>query len=310
MSASPTFIPLVLPLVVLALPCLAIAGPRDDAAAESLGWHLALQCWTFNDVTAFEAIDRAKGMGLRYLELYPGQPLRSGSDVKVHHDMSAADRDALAARLREAGIKPVNYGVVELTGKEDADRKVFEFAKALGIETINSEPAPEQLAAIEKLANEYKINVALHNHPKPSRYWNPETAYAAVRSHGPRLGLCADVGHWMRSGIDPLAALQKYGDRVITFHFKDLNEFGQPEAHDVPWGTGAGQTAALLKLLRDQKFKGVFSIEYEIHPADQLAQVAQCVARFDQIASDLARKEPAAPAAQKPTTQKPVNDGK
>ena len=282
---------LVLPSCAVMLAVSARAAGRDDAAAESLGWRLSLQCWTFNDVTAFEAIDRAKSLGLRYVELYPGEKLRPGADAQVHHDMSTADRDQLIAKLKEAGIKAASYGVVELTGKEDADRKVFEFAKALNLETLTSEPAPEALDAIEKLANEYKVNVALHNHPKPSRYWDPQVAYAAVKSHGPRIGLCADTGHWMRSGIEPLEALKKYGDRVITFHFKDLNEFGKPDAHDVPWGTGAGKTKEILALLKDQKFKGAFSIEYEIHPPDQVAQVGQCVANFDKMAAALAEKK-------------------
>lgn len=291
MKAPGTCVLGILPFMALGLTSPGSAAGRDDAAAESLGWHLALQCWTFNDVTAFECIDRAKSMGLRYLELYPGQKMRPGAEATVHHEMSPADRDQLIAKLKETGIKVVNYGVVEFTGQEAADRKVFEFAKALGIETINSEPAPELLEAIDKLANEYKINVALHNHPKPSRYWDPQVAYDAVKGHGRRIGLCADVGHWMRSGIDPLEALKKYGDRVITFHFKDLDAFGKPEAHDVPWGTGAGKSQQIFTLLKDMKFKGAISIEYEIHPPDQLAQVAQCVTNFDQMAAASAEKK-------------------
>jgi sugar phosphate isomerase/epimerase len=281
---------LLLPVCALGLAAASNATARDDAAAESLGWHLSLQCWTFNDATTFECIDRAREMGLRYIELYPGQKLRPGSDAQTHHDMSKEERTELLGKLKQAGLKVVAYGVVDLTGTE-ADRKFFEFAKAVGAETINAEPAPEQLDAIEKLANEYQINVALHNHPKPSRYWDPQVAYAAVKGHGRRIGLCADVGHWMRSGIDPVEALKKYGDRVLGFHFKDLNEFGDPAAHDVPWGTGAGKTQQVLMALKDLKFKGPLSIEYEIHPPDQRAQVAQCVANFDKQAAECAKKK-------------------
>lgn len=266
-------------------------GGRDDAAAESLGWRLSLQCWTFNDVTTFESIDRAKTYGLKYIELYPGQKLRPDGDAKTSHDMPAEERTKLIDKLKSAGIRAVNYGVVNLTGEASEDRRVFEFAKALGIETINSEPTPEALDAIDKLAGEYKINVALHNHPKgSSRYWDPAYTHEIVSKHSPRIGLCADLGHWVRSGIDPVEALKKYGDRVITFHVKDLSEFGKNDAKDIVWGTGVSKLKEVMAQLKTMKFKGALSIEYEDHPANQQELVGKCISFFDKAAGELGKK--------------------
>ena len=133
--------------------------------------------------------------------------------------------------------------------------------------------------------------MALHNHPKPnSPYWDPKFAHETVSKHSKRIGLCADIGHWVRSGVDPVEALKKYGDRVITFHVKDLSEFGKPEAKDIVWGTGVSKLKDVLAQLKAMKFKGALSVEYEDHPKNQVELVGQCVTNFDRMAGELAKK--------------------
>ena len=160
--------------------------------------------------------------------------------------MSASDRAAVKKLLSDAGVKLVNFGVTGLPKAEDQSRKTFEFAADMGIETIVSEPEPDAMDTVEKLCDEYKINVALHNHPRPSRYWNPDTVLEACRDRSKRIGSCADTGHWMRSDLNPLEQLKKLEGRIISLHFKDLNKYGR-DAHDVPWGTGEGNVPALSK---------------------------------------------------------------
>ncbi len=274
-------------------PARAAVAARDDSASARLGWRLGLQAWTFNNLTAFEAIDQVQALGLKVIEFFPGQRLSPERDVPVGEGMSKEDRDLLKAKLRQAGVAAVNFGVTGLSKDEAASRRVFEFAKDLGIETICSEPAPDAFDVIDKLCGEYGINVAIHNHPKPSHYWNPDTVLEACRGRSRRIGACADTGHWMRSGVNPLEALRKLEGRIITLHFKDLTEFGKNEAHDVPWGTGAGDTRALLAEVRRQGFTGTFSIEYEHHSPQLVQEVGQCVAAFDRFAAQLVDQTPA-----------------
>lgn len=273
--------------------CAAETSGRDDSASARLGWRLALQAWTVNHLTAFEAIDRARELGLKAIELFPGQRLSPERDVPVNEGMSREDRDLLKRKLREAGVALVNFGVTGLSKDEAASRRVFEFARDLGIETICSEPPEDAFDTIDRLCAEFGINVAIHNHPKPSHYWNPDTVLAACRGRSRRIGACADTGHWMRSGVNPVEALRKLEGRIITFHFKDLNEFGNPGARDVPWGTGAGDARAMLAEVRRQGFTGTFSIEYEYNSPQLLDEVGQCVAAFDRIAGELASRAPA-----------------
>jgi len=252
------------------------------------GWRLAVQAWTFNRYTFYEALDKVASLGLDWIEAYPGQKLREEKpDAKLIHTMPVELRAEVKQKLKEMGIGLVNYGVVGLPNDEAECRKVFDFAKDMGIETIVSEPPEEAFDLIDKLCKEYKIKVAIHNHPKPSHYWNPETVLKVCKGRSKWIGSCGDTGHWMRSGVNPLEALKMLEGRLISLHFKDLNKFGVREAYDVIWGTGKANAMALFSELDRQKFKGVFSIEYEHNWEKSLPEIRRCLLYFNSVASQL-----------------------
>ncbi len=259
---------------------------------EKENWRLGIQAWSFNRFTFYEAVDKAKALGLRYIEAYPGQRLsKEKGGAMFDHDMPSEIKAKVLQKLRGAGLKLVNYGVVALPNDEAECRKVFDFARDMGIETIVSEPPEDAFDLVEKLCDEYKINVAIHNHPKPSHYWNPDTVLKVCNGRSKRIGACADTGHWMRSGINPVDAVKKLKGRIISLHFKDLNEFDNPEAHDVVWGTGKGNTGAILAELAQQNFKGVFSIEYEYNWLNSIPEIAGCISYFERTASELSKSK-------------------
>jgi len=249
-------------------------------------WKLGTQAWSFNRYTFYEAVEKTAALGLSYIEAFPGQPLAKNRPEigNFHHDMSAAAREEVKARLAQAGVKLVNYGVVGLANDEGQCRRVFDFAREMGIETIVSEPEPAAFDIIDRLCREYSINVAIHNHPRPSRYWNPQTVLEACRGRSSYIGACADTGHWMRSGIDPVEALRKLQGRIISLHFKDIDQ-----GHDVVWGTGQCGVGAMLTELARQDFRGVFSIEYEYNWANSMPDIAGCIDYFDEVALSLDR---------------------
>lgn len=263
-------------------PALAFA---DDAAkgaphAEKLGWRLGCQAWTFNKFTLFEAIDKTAELGLKYIEAFPhGQRVSAANPAMFGPKMSAENRKEVKNHLTDKAVKLVNMGVGPY------DREAFEFAKDMGIETLVCEPPFDAFDQIDKLCEEFKINVALHDHPKPSRYWDPEIVLKTVKDHSKRIGACCDTGHWMRSDLKPVDCLKKLEGRIISFHMKDLNEFG-PKAHDVPWGTGRGDVKGMLAEVKRQGIKPVFSMEYE-HQFT-MRELAECVTYFDKVAAELA----------------------
>jgi sugar phosphate isomerase/epimerase len=263
----------------------------EASTCKSRGWQLSLMAYTYRKFSLFEAIDQAKALGLKHIETYEWQAI--SPELKAVQFNSEAPVSALAKvknKLDDAGIRISGLYVRELGKKEDASRKVFDFVKLMDIPTIICEPPAEAQAfeMIDKLANEYRINVAIHNHPAPSTYSDPKTALELMKNCGPRIGACADTGHWVRSGLNPAECLKQYAGRIIQLHLKDIVE-AKKEARDVPWGTGIGDIKAQLAELDRQGFNGVFSIEYESNPDNPTADVQKCIAYFKDAAGKLGR---------------------
>jgi sugar phosphate isomerase/epimerase len=272
-----------LSLCFLALPAFA-GAPPDTSGADKLGWKLTLQSWTTHG-TVVQSIDYARQLGLHYIEIYPGQELGGGSKGHWGPDMTDDEIKLSLDAAKAADVKIIDTGVIGISSKENEARKLFDWAKKLGITTIVSEPEQKALPMIDKLAGEYGINVAIHDHPKPARYWDPEYTYELIKDL-PHIGFCADLGHWKRSGLEPVVVLEKYGDKVFSSHFKDLVKAGNGY-HDVPWGTGESKAAAMLAMLKQKGFKGPIAIEYEY--TWDVPTLQKCVDFFYDQANQLAK---------------------
>ncbi len=255
---------------------------------EKLGWRVGLAAYSYRTVTLFEAIDKVAATGLRYIELFEWQKLSPNHPgVTSSPQLSAAQRKELKRKAADSDVKMIAV-YARLRNLNEA-KAMFEFAADMGIEAIVGEPAESSLDAIESLAAEYKVDLALHNHPKPSHYWNPEIGLAALKGRSERLGFCCDTGHWCRCGLDPVEMLKRVGPRVKTFHLKDLDRFGVREAQDVIWGQGVGRIADLLAEVKRQGIPHpYFSIEWERNPKEPLSTHAASVAFFEKVAGQLA----------------------
>ena len=260
-----------------------IASQRATAQKKSLhpdDWKLAVQAWTFHLFTFSEALDKIDSCGVKYVEGIPNQKIGGGIEGTMDYHMDEATRQKVLNMLRAKGIQMVSYGVVK--PKTDSDWvSLFKFAKAMGLQNIVSEPKEEEIPLISKLCDEYKVNVAIHDHPKPSHYWNPDIVLAAIKGASTRVGACADVGHWIRSGLDPVECLKKLEGHVIEFHMKDLNEKGVRAAHDLPWGTGISNIPAIMQEMKRQNFKGIISIEYEYNWEHNVPEVKASAEYFE-----------------------------
>jgi sugar phosphate isomerase/epimerase len=189
--------------------------------------------------------------------------------------MDAAKRAEVLNLLKSKKKTLMAFGVVNGNNPEEW-KQIFEFAKAMGIKSITSEPARKDLDIVSALCDEYKIKLAIHDHPKPSHYWHPDSVLAAIKGRSKYMGACADIGHWVRSGLDPVECIQKLDGRVYSLHFKDLNE-KSPKAHDVIWTTGVSNMEGVLKELKKQKFQGLFSAEYEYNWTNSVPDITQSV---------------------------------
>jgi sugar phosphate isomerase/epimerase len=262
----------------------ALAQPKIPDSHRINGFAIGCQAYTFNRFSAFEAIEKTAQAGGKVIEFYPGQRLsKEDPNLKVGHE--GADVDAVVAKLQaklsEHGLKAVNYGVVGISRDEAAARKVFEFAKKMGMIAVTTESA-DAINTIEKLAVEYDIQVAFHNHAgdysNPGyKVWNPLYIAGLIEGRDRRIGACADTGHWVRAGLKPVEALRILKGRIISSHLKDLNEFGKRGAHDVVFGTGVSGIKEILDELKAQGFQGNISVEYEFNWDHSVPEVTQCI---------------------------------
>ncbi|MCK7555615.1 sugar phosphate isomerase/epimerase [Chitinophaga sedimenti] len=257
----------------------------QDKASKKLGWKLGAQSYTFNRFTLAEALNKLDSCGLSYVEMYPGQNIGGGIEGKVNVNMDEATQKQVLALLKKHKIQAVAFGVVGPRNAEEWEQ-TFKFAKGMGIGIITAEPRKEHLDVVSGLCDKYQIKIAIHDHPKPSQYWHPDTVLAAIKGRSPLMGACADIGHWVRSGLDPVECIQKLNGHIHSLHFKDLNEKA-PKAHDVIWGTGVSNVRGVLEELKKQGFKGVFSAEYEYHWENSVPEVRESVKNWREMVKAL-----------------------
>ena len=253
---------------------------------EKNGWKLAIQAWSFKEFTFAEAVAKVKDMGVKYIEMFPGQKIGGGIEGTTMFDMDKATRDKVLKLCADNNIKLIAYGVVNGKSPEEW-RQIFEFAKYMGIEVINVEPPYDEVPMINKLAMEFKQKVGIHNHATGSKYYQPETVLKVLKGTSKYMGATPDDGHWMRSGIDPIKAYKELKGHIIALHFKDVNEFNNLKAHTVPIGTGVLDVKGALQTLKDIGFKGVMTLEYEYHWQNPVPDLKESVNYLKTVAAEI-----------------------
>jgi sugar phosphate isomerase/epimerase len=225
-----------------------------------------------------ETLETAKRLGFKAIELTPVQKLGGTFKGSVKYaDMSPETATAVRAYLDGCGLKVLSYGVVN--EKDEAGwRKQFEFVRTLGIGMILTEPPAEQLPLIDRLAQEYKIRVHLHNHAKTNPWWQPSFMAEKVAACSEWVGAGADIGHWVPAGVDPAEGIRQLASsRIFALHFVDMSRDGKP----VPYGTGVGKLAKVLDTLKAKGAPVILTCEYEQWDDQTERNVRECVKWFE-----------------------------
>ncbi len=269
-----------LPLVAVMAATFATHGCHAGALPQEVktnGFAIGAQAWSFRLFTLAEAIEKNAAAGGKVMELFPGQKISADSSECFDQNLSKASLERVKALLARHHIRAAAIGVISPEHTEANWRETFEVAKALGVVVINTENISD-LDLIEKLVKEYDIKVGIHNHPKRAGYrlWDPNYVLSLVKGRDPRIGACADTGHWVRSGLKPVDCLRILKGRIVSSHLKDLNE-GTPDAHDVPYGTGVSDIRGILREFRAQGFSGPISVEYEYHWENSAPEIKACI---------------------------------
>jgi inosose dehydratase len=219
-----------------------------------------------------KALDATKDLGIHYWEAFPDHvPMPAGGEVSPD----------LKAQLQKAGVTLAGYGVVHFGKDSAANRRLFEFAKSLGLEYITADPDPEAFDDLDKLVESFGIAVGIHNHGPENRYAKIETIQKAIKDHHPKIGCCIDTGHFLRSREDPVDAAEAFGTRVYGVHLKDVKDANTFTI----LGRGDLRTVDLLKTLARNKYKYLLAVEYEVNEQNPVDDIKACLA---QAAKDIA----------------------
>ena len=249
---------------------LAAAG-ADVAGDPWGGFPVGIQSYSLRNFNTVEAIRHIEGMGVHYVEFYSKHLSPDASDEQIAETQKLLD----AAKIKLNG-----HGVHGFTKDHEKNRKLFEFAKKVGVKTLTANPTADSFDSLEKLVAEFDIRIAIHNHGPNALYDKLDSVKKAVEGRHKLIGACVDCGHFLRSGEDPVKCVLELGDRVFGAHIKDEKETGTPKSANVVIGKGHLDVVGLFKALRKIKFPadGCLSLEYEANPANPIDEMKACLA--------------------------------
>jgi sugar phosphate isomerase/epimerase len=251
-----------------------MAGLKPAIGAEATGanpgkakFNLGMASYTFRKFNLEQTIAMTKRLGLKYICL---------KDFHLPLKSSKEEIEKARALVKDSGLILYACGVIYMKTEADVTQ-AFDYAKNAGVKMIVGVPNPELLGSVEKKVAEYDIRVAVHNHgPGDQLYPTPESVYEKIKGLDKRIGLCIDIGHTQRSGIDPSQAAEKFADRLMDVHIKDVSA-ATADGTTVEMGRGVIDIVKFLKKLVAINFSGVTAFEYEKDETDPLPGTAESV---------------------------------
>lgn len=251
-------------LTTTALAAAGVAAlPRGAAAAaasarpERLG--LGLASYSTRKLSLDETLELCRELEVRRIHL---------KDVHLPTSATPADFAAVRGKLEAAGTRLMGGGTITLKNDPAQVRAAFEYAKAAGFPLIVAAPEPSAFDLIEKAIREFDVKVAVHNHgPEDKHFPAPQDAYRLLADRDPRFGLCMDIGHASRAGVDPAKTVDEVKDRLLDIHVKDLKDKLVKESQ-CEVGKGALDIPGLFRALVRIGFAGHVALEYEINEAN------------------------------------------
>jgi sugar phosphate isomerase/epimerase len=243
-------------LAAAALPTASLAAVTKTDRDPVHGLKLGLTSYSLRQFTFDQAIAMTRQLGVKYISL---------KDMHLPYKTTTAERQQAHQKVEAAGLTLLGGGVIYMNNNPDEIRSLFEYAKDAGMPTLVSSPEPDALDTVEKLAREYDLRVAIHNHgPGDKRYPSPLDVLRLVKSRDPRLGICMDVGHTVRIGVDPVEAIQQCAARLYDFHMKDVTQ-ATAKGGATNVGRGVIDIVGVLRALISVKFAYHVALEYEAH---------------------------------------------
>jgi sugar phosphate isomerase/epimerase len=244
---------------------IAAAGARMGIAAELKqqdSLRLGVASYSFREFQRKLAISMSKQLGVHYISV---------KEAHLPYTVTADEAAKARSEFKKAGLEIMSGGNISLQDEDPMKlRKLFEYARMCGMPMMVCAPTHKTLDSVEKLVKEFDIKAALHNHgPEDKHFPTPQSVLEAVKGRDPRMGLCMDMGHSMRTGIDVVQTLELAGSRLLDMHIKDLKS-ATDKASQCDVGEGVMPIVAIFKQLKKMNYQGCVNLEYEINSDNPL----------------------------------------
>lgn len=244
---------------------------NETSKQEKDPWHglkAGVASYTFRKFSADDTIKALKQLDIRFVSI---------KDFHLPMNSTADQRKAVIEKFVSAGIKPLSCGNITMENDEANVRRAFQYAKDGGFPTIVCSPHPDSMPLLHKMVKEYDIRLAIHNHgPEDKRFPSPYDVWKAVQPYDTRIGLCIDIGHTARAGVDPAESILQCANRLYDLHFKDINSTA-PNGRTIQGGRGVLNLPPVLKALKRIRYSGLLSIEYEGMEDNPVPAVAETI---------------------------------
>jgi sugar phosphate isomerase/epimerase len=186
---------------------------------------------------------------------------------------------ALRKKYNDAGVTIYAWKCLNPSMSDQEFEYVFNVAEALGCTHTTLELTDDvaQLKRIGGFAEKYKIYAAYHTHTQGGMTVF-EPAFAASKGNMANI----DLGHYVAGGNvggTTLQFLQKYHDRVASFHLKDRTT-PQHGEKNLPWGSGDTPITDILRLVKKNGWKmpATIELEYDVpQGSDAVKEVQKCL---------------------------------
>ncbi len=245
-----------------------------------LGLKMGIATYTFVKLPLEAALQGLKRVDLHYASV---------KDAHLSLKSTTEERKAVAQKFRDAGVTLLSCGNISPGDKEDSIRNMFEYARDAGIPTIVCSPTRASLSTIDRFIKEYNIKIAIHNHGPEDKVWpSPFDVWEAVQPFDERLGLCIDVGHTARTGVDPIDAIRKCAPRLHDLHIKDI-AVASGSSKPVELGRGVLDLRGILQALLDINFAGHVGLEFEKNLNDPIPGTAESIGYLKGVLSGMKR---------------------
>ena len=243
---------------------------RASASPIASNLKLGIQLYSLRKFPLDIALKHAKDLGFEQVEFYNGMFPLDSSDEKIAE---------IVGQVKALGLTISSHGVNDFSKDVAANRRVFEFAKKVGLKTITAGPTPDSMDSLNDLVKEFNIRIAIHNHGPKDRFNKVTDLLKAIEGRDERIGACADLGHYIRSGEKPVDVIRALTGRLFGIHLKDFATM-EDKAKGVLLGQGHLQCDAVFDALVKAKFPadGALSLEYEENEDNPFDDIRQCVA--------------------------------